>query len=556
MATWYGPFPLGGGSGSKAPGQDGEPGEDGMPGMPGQPGAAGAPGQTIPGQDGEDGQDGMPGLQGPAGVMGPQGIPGMAWDGEDGDMGPPGVPGATGATGATGAAGSGAGSLGPPGQDGEDADSFQPCIPAVLSNIQITNSTLDNTNTVELLDTSLTLVNAAATTEKVKFNVDNAIAGTITLGLPATAGTLLADIVSATVSNKTLDTTNKVETLPNPNLLIDGDFRLVQKGAGPFTSATTPANSDDTYLFDNWILLSDGNDIVDVSQETATVPQGAYAACALDVETANKKFGILQILEARDAKALIDTANVISCALSFEARVTGTSIANIRAAVLSWSSTADSVTSDVVSTWEAAGTDPVLVANWNYESTPASLAMTTSYVRHEIEGFTIDTASSKNVAVFIWCDDVTTTVGDFLYISKVKLEVTYAPITSFATPWVPTNYGTELAKTLRHFQRIATAGGASVVCPAYATTTDIIRGVIPYYPKRIVPHTLTMSAANTWACEVGGANRLPSVVSASNATVQACRLNLSGLDFAAVTGAGAFIFDNSTVATLDIDARL
>lgn len=222
------------------------------------------------------------------------------------------------------------------------------------------------------------------------------------------------------------DTTNfqlqtPLATVPFPpvNVLTNGDFRIAQRGT-TFDATTAPLNSDDTVLLDRWVLLSDGNDVVDVSQETSVVPVGSYAAIKFDVETANKKFGILQIIEGKDAEALIGGV----CSLSFQARRTGTSIANLRAAVIAWDSTVDVVTSDVVSAWEAAGTNPTLVANWTYENTPASLAaLTTAFQTFKIENISIDTASTTNIAVFIWIDDVTTTVGDFLYITDVQLEL-------------------------------------------------------------------------------------------------------------------------------------
>ena len=409
----------------------------------------------------------------------------------------------------------------------------------------VQNKTLDNTNTATFKDNQFNLHLSSDASKSAFFRCIDLTAQRL-FTLPDGDTTFLGTALTQTVQNKTLDTTNTIDSLPNHNLLINGDFRIVQRGAGPFTSATTPANNDDTYLLDNWILLSDGNDIVDVSQVATPVPTGAYSAIALDVETANKKFGILQILEARDAVALIGGVG----SLSFSARVTNSSIANIRAAILSWSSTADSPTSDVVSAWNAAGSDPTLVANWTYENTPSSLAMTTSYQDFQIENINIDTASTTNVAVFLWCDDVTTTVGDFLYISKVKLEAYKA-----STAWVETNYQEEWNKATRHFERVTTEAGNGYFCPCYSVTTDIIRGGVKFQPKRITP-TLSMSAASTWAAEVGGANRLPSTVSVSNATKSSCRLNLSSLDFATVTGVGGYVFDNSATAYVDATAEL
>lgn len=205
----------------------------------------------------------------------------------------------------------------------------------------------------------------------------------------------------------------------NPNLIINGQGLIGQRGT-TFNSTTTPANSDDTYLLDRMLLLSDGNDIVDVSQETTEVPSGAYSSIKFDVETANKQFAYCQILEAKDAAKIIGG----TASLSFKAKKGGSNatLETLRAAIISWDSTADSVTSDVIGTWVGGGTDPALATNWTYENTPSNLTLTTSFQTFKIENISIDTASTNNVAVLIWCDDTDATVGDLAYIGDIKLE--------------------------------------------------------------------------------------------------------------------------------------
>ena len=92
------------------------------------------------------------------------------------------------------------------------------------------------------------------------------------------------------------------------NLLINGNFLLSQRGT-TFDSTTTPANNNDTYLLDRWILLSNGNNTVDVSHLTnATI--GHFYSLRADVETVQKKFEFLKIIEQVNI-ACID--NIICC---------------------------------------------------------------------------------------------------------------------------------------------------------------------------------------------------------------------------------------------------
>lgn len=252
--------------------------------------------------------------------------------------------------------------------------------------------------------------------------------------MPTNGQFVVGEIVSAADANQYFSRGSR-------NMLINGDFRVAQRGTS-FTS-TSGANNDDTYNLDRWTLLSDGNDIVDVTQSTTAPTDGLYSI-GLDVETVNKKFGILQIVEQRNIVGAI--GQVVT--LSFQARISGTSISNVKAVVLAWSGTADTVTSDVVSAWGADGVTPTWATNWTAENTPSNLAVTSSWATYRIQA-TIDTANTRNLAVFIWCDDTTTTLGDFLYVTNVQLE-----IGAVASPFERRIYGEELDLCYRYFVRI------------------------------------------------------------------------------------------------------
>jgi hypothetical protein len=224
-------------------------------------------------------------------------------------------------------------------------------------------------------------------------------------------------IVNADINASSAITLNKISGNPSfRNNIINGDFAVSQR-ATSFTS-TSSANNDDTYTLDRWYILSDGNDAIDVTQETSVVPTNELTAIALDVETINKKFGIAQIIEQKNCVGLI--GNTVT--LSFKAKVSATTkLDNVKCAIVAWSGTADTVTSDIISAWGAEGTNPTLIANATYENTPANLSVTTSYVTYSVSA-AVDTASTKNIIVFIWSDVTDTTLGDFLYITDVQLE--------------------------------------------------------------------------------------------------------------------------------------
>jgi hypothetical protein len=231
----------------------------------------------------------------------------------------------------------------------------------------------------------------------------------------------------------------------NPNLIINGQGLIGQRGLS-FTSSTSPSNSNDTYLLDRMLLLSDGNDIVDVSRETSEVPQGAYSSIKFDVETANKQFAYCQILEAKKAVKIIGG----NASLSFKAKKGGSNatLETLRAAVISWDGTEDTVTTDLVATWAGAGTNPTLATNWTYENTPSDLTLTTSFQTFKIENVSIDTASAKNVAVLIWCDDTDATVGDLVYIGDIKLEEG-----SISTPYKSESIENIILKCQRFYEK-------------------------------------------------------------------------------------------------------
>lgn len=311
------------------------------------------------------------------------------------------------------------------------------------------------------------------------------------------------------------------------NHLLNGAMMVAQRGTS-FTSTTEPANSDDQYLLDQWILLVEGADAVDVTQSTE-VPTGGLYSIALDVETANLKFGIFQPIEQKNCIGLIGNTVTLSAYL----KVSNARIDDVRMAIIAWDGTADTITSDIVSVWETDATNPTLVANWTYENTPADLGVTTSWARYSVTAV-VDTASAKNIGVFIWSNTTVADpdVGDFLYITDVQLE-----IGSAATPFERRPYGVELLNCQRYFQDLGRGVVSNTLAPFYTQRAgaNIIDCPIKFTPPlRTAPALVTSSPG--WA---GGAptttdniNNYNNVASAYTTIVGALTLSLQGSSFA------------------------
>lgn len=199
----------------------------------------------------------------------------------------------------------------------------------------------------------------------------------------------------------------------NPNLLPAGNILLNpwQRGTS-FTSATTPNNNDGTYTADRIVLLSDGNNIVNVAGSTG-------ASLTATQVTLNKQFGFVIFLENKDTIPLRigQLVKTVSLSIDMACSVTKT----FRAALLNWTSTADSPTKDVVSAWNGSGANPTLVANYAYINTPSDLTVTSTSTLFTISNITVPN-TTNNLAVFLWLDSTTIAAATVFTLGHIKLE--------------------------------------------------------------------------------------------------------------------------------------
>lgn len=334
------------------------------------------------------------------------------------------------------------------------------------------------------------------------------------------------------------------ETNVRPNILINGHMLAAQRGVS-FTGGT--ANADDTYTLDRWYNLAEGNDSVDITQASDSPDDNGFSY-AMDVETTGEKFGLAQIIEADNCIGAI--GNTVT--LSFSAKVSNARIDTVKAAIISWSGTADSVTSDFISSWNADGTTPTLIANATFENTPADLGVTTSWATYSVSA-SVDTASAKNIIVFIWSDDATNpNASDFLYVTNVKLEVGSA-----ATDFTPDEKTVNLAKCQRYYFRYTADGSNDYLNCLQAYSTSGAQGRLLNLPVTMRTNgTTQLSATGDITMSDSGF----SFAAASNFVTGAKR-NSIHVTSSARTGSGLTAGDSVSIVLSDtkwisVDAEL
>lgn len=380
------------------------------------------------------------------------------------------------------------------------------------------------------------------------------LSGSATVSIIAAAQDIDRATLTETLTNKTLvdPVINSVSGGPLAfrNRIINGDFKIAQRGTS-FTGGTL--NADDKYTLDRWYILSAGSDTIDVTQNTADAPVAGQSCIALDVETTGQKFGIAQIIEASNCVDLI--GNTVT--LSFKAKVSNARIDTVKAAIVAWSGTADSVTSDIISAWNANGTTPTLIANAIFENTPADMGVTTSWGEYSVSA-DVDTAGAKNIIVFIWSDDATNPLaGDFLYITDVQIERGAS-----ATVFERRDRSIELTMCQRYFERINPGpGGGDGLFRIFGVSisqgsTSQIQLWVPFKQEmRIVPSCSGSAAADFGAqgdVSVTGITSLGFVQTSKHSTKM--QLNKTS----AFTAGNAYNVqaDNNQNAYIDVDAEL
>ena len=264
-------------------------------------------------------------------------------------------------------------------------------------------------------------------------------------------------------------------------LIINGGFDIWQRN-------TTFTPNDDVYGPDRWNILTETNGAWTVARDT-DVPAGVgfkYSAKFSNV-TLNNQVALVQFIENIDAVKFQGK----TVTLSFYAKTVTTEIANLRASILSWTGTADTLTSDVIGTWAQDGTNPTWATNYTAENTATNNALTSSWQRFTITGIALDTASITNLAIIVWVDDGTIAATDDFYITGIMVNEG-----SVALPYQAKSFYDELKMCQRYYEKSFNYGTAPsdtstndterLLGFSYTTTSIAIRCDYKV-PKRVAP---------------------------------------------------------------------
>lgn len=264
------------------------------------------------------------------------------------------------------------------------------------------------------------------------------------------------------------------------NRLINGDFRVNKRDV---TSA-----ADDAYIYDRWYVLTESGNVT--VGEVANAENGTPTMLRLtQPDVTAKRIGIAQIIESKNCidlrgKQVTFRLNRFRCSASQA----------IRWAILEWTGTADTVTSDVVNNWTSttyAAGNFFLAANVTVAGTgtmtPSSNTLTTgNKLTATISG------SANNLIVMVWTEGTLAQNGT-LDLAKLQLEEG-GNATTYEVRYL------EMMLCQRYYERVEANYGTTVqaggVFGVGATATAMVCTVQYKVSKRAVPNITIIGGGN------------------------------------------------------------
>ena len=264
------------------------------------------------------------------------------------------------------------------------------------------------------------------------------------------------------------------------NVLINGSMQISQRNG---TTGTTTA--DDVYALDRWYALTQTGTIT-VTQQVLGEDGTPYHCRLTQAQAVAQRMGMAQIVEAANSVAYRGKG------MTLGARIRCSSSQAIRYAVLEWTGTADTVTSDVVNSWtNATFTAGNFFNNTTLTVTAVGTITPSANTWTSLTALNATISSScTNLIVMIWTE-ATAAQNVTLDISRVQLEPG-----NVATPFEWRPLGAELALCQRYLPAFVSTSTNAAVGSRQNTATTNAQIYFPFRTTaRVAPTGVTSSGA-------------------------------------------------------------
>jgi hypothetical protein len=311
--------------------------------------------------------------------------------------------------------------------------------------------------------------------------------------------------------------------------------------SGLIAQITPGSTADAEYTgIDQWIALTRSNPVN--ASRISNLENGTPNGIRLTQSNASdQQFGLVQWMETANVKDLRGEAVTLS------ARVRMSASATLHYAILEWTSTADSVTKDVIATWFNNTLETTNITVTAQDSVALTANTLTSI---ELTGTV--SSSMNNMAVVFWTGSVQAQ-GVTLDVAKVQLEQG-----SSATPFALRSYQEEFLLCARYLAQItASATGDRMafgqIISAPNGNTDFTLDV-PVLPRSSTPSITFSNLTTTNGTEGNDAVTAISLNYVSGAKI-GYRPSISGA-FSGTSGDFIALRANSASAYVRFDSRL
>lgn len=356
-----------------------------------------------------------------------------------------------------------------------------------------------------------------------------------TLTLPTTAGSA-SQLIQTDGAGVLSFVSPASASAVSRNYIQNPEFRFWQR-QNP-TSSTSRANA--AFGPDRWKVWTSGTNVnclknIDNDNTFTTYTTGKFS----QADAVAKQFGVSQALETANC---IDLRGKVAT-FSFVARSPAANITTIRAGIVEWTGTADTL-GTLVSSWS---TNPTLGANFAFKNTPADLTINATYARFDIT-VTLGT-TFNNLLFFIWTPSTEAQNDEFDL--KECMCVNTSEAINFSK--VAKSYSEDLRECQRFFAKsfdVDTVPGATTTgaIAFRANGTSDIRDLRWPVTMRATNPSVTLynpstGGTGTWRDQSGAADRVVAISSTTENGQAGSKINITAsVDQAGMQG--HFIVDS------------